>query len=175
MKLLFVFFTVFIGVTYLSYGQFLIPGEGIMDVKIGADRDEIEWELGFKGIKINKENISPELDFIAQQAVIDFDFAVSYQHIMWLPVSTLLFKDGKVCFVELNSYPEYNQMLCADIGTTEGLNFWNEREVANRIYGNNDEVKYHEKSFLFYPKKGLGVELLENEVRTMFIFPAQMK
>ena len=175
MKLLFVFFIVFIGVPHWNYGQFLIPGEGIMDVKIGADWDEIEWELGFKGIKINKENVAPEIEFIAQQAGIDFDFAVRYQHIMWLPVSDLLFKDGKVCFIALSSYPEYNQMLCVDIGTTEGLNFWNEGEIVNRIYGNNTMLKNDEKSFLIYAQKGFGVELLENELRTMFIFPVQMK
>jgi len=175
MRLLFGIIILFFGISHQQYGQFLIPGEGIMDVKLGADWDEIEWELGFKGKKVEKEKATPSVNFIAQQAGIEFDFVVRYQHIMWLPVSDLYFKEGKVNLIVLSSYPEYYQMLCADIGTTEGLNFWNNTEDVKRIYGVKNEVKSNDESYFFYRKKGLGVELLENEVRSMFIFPAQMK
>ena len=67
-----------------------------MDVKVGSDWDEIEWELGFRGEKIEKINALSSLKFLADQSKIDFDFIVSYQHIMWLPVADLFFKDNKV-------------------------------------------------------------------------------
>ncbi|MCK5103960.1 MAG: hypothetical protein KAQ62_09200 [Cyclobacteriaceae bacterium] len=158
-----------------NYGQFLIPGEGIMDVKIGADWDEIEWELGFRGKKIDRINVIPALKFIAREADIDFDYVVSYQHIMWLPVSDLFFKNDKVCMIQLSSYPEYYKMLCVDIGTTEGLNFWDAADRVKEIYGSNTNSKNEKKSYFVFNDKGLGVELLENEVRSMFIFQHQMK
>lgn len=173
-----------IGITFLiifflsinkNYGQFLISGEGIMDVKIGADWDEVEWELGFKGKKIDRIDTGSGLDLIARETGIDFDFVVSYQHIMWLPVSDLFFKDDKICMIQLSSYPEYNQMLCVDIGTTEGLNFWDDIERVKDIYGSKTDLKKEEKSYIVFNDWGLGVELLNNEVRTMFIFQPQMK
>lgn len=158
-----------------SYGQFLIPGEGLMDVKIGSDWDEVEWELGFRGEKISKPKVNPELLLIAKEAGIDFDFAVSYQHIMWLPVSDLFFKDDKICMIQISSYPEYNNMICVDIGTTEGLNFWDDIEKVKETYGNNTDLKREGKSYIVFNDQGLGVELSKNEVRTMFIFQPQMK
>lgn len=175
MKVVFSALILFILTTTWCYGQFLIPGEGIMDVKIGADWDEIEWELGFRGKKIDRINTIPSLKFIAQEAGIDFDFVVSYQHIMWLPVSDLFFKDDIVCMIQLSSYPEYYKMLCADIGTTEGLNFWDDPEKISEIYGNNTGSINDKKSYIVYSDKGLGVELLEDEVRSMFIFQPKMK
>lgn len=158
-----------------NYAQFLIPAQGLMDVKIGADWDEIEWELGFRGEKIDNTDTPQELSLIAREAGIDFDFVVCYQHIMWLPVSDLFFKDDKVCMIQISSYPEYYQMLCADIGTTEGLNFWDGIEIVKEIYGDDVESKDNGKSYFVFREKGLGVELLENEVRAMFIFQPQMK
>lgn len=175
MRIVFSLQIIFFLSTNQIYGQFLIPGEGIMDVKIGADWDEIEWELGFKGKKIDSANTMPVLKFIAQEADIDFDFVVSYQHIMWLPVSDLFFKDDIVCMIQLSSYPEYNKMLCADIGTTEGLNFWDDNEKVKGIYGINTNSKYEKKSYIVFIDKGLGVELFEDEVRSMFIFRPKVK
>lgn len=152
------------------HGQFLIPGEGIMGVKLGVDWDEIEWELGFRGKRIDFEECSEEIKLIAAQTEIEFDFMVSYEHLMWLPVSQLLFKDDKVCLVQLNSYPEYNQMISADIGTTEGLNFWDTPTEIEQIYVNFISLSHGEKTFILIKDKGLGMELSENEVRTMFIF-----
>lgn len=166
---------IFFLATSKNYGQFLISGEGIMDVKIGADWDEVEWELGFKGKKIDKGDVSPPLMLIAQETGIDFDFVVSYQHIMWLPVSDLFFKNDRICMIQLSSYPEYYKMICVDIGTTEGLNFWDNMEIVKDIYGDKPELKKEEKSYIVFNDKGLGVELLNNEVRTMFIFQPQMK
>jgi hypothetical protein len=158
-----------------GYSQFLIPGEGIMDVKLGADWDEIEWELGFKGKKIEKTQVGEEMILIAQKAGIDFDYMISYNHIMWLPVSELLFKDNKVCLIQLSSYPEYNQMLSADIGTLEGLNFWDTPEEIEKVYGDYPAIGHGSKTIVLIADKGLGVELSENEVRTMFIFQPQMQ
>ena len=158
-----------------SNGQFLIPGEGLMDVKIGADWDEVEWELGFRGKKIDKEKTDQDLMLIAKEAEIDFDFVVKYQHIMWLPVSELFFKNDKICMIQISSYPEYHNMICADIGTIEGLNFWDDIKRVKEIYGNKIELKKEGKSYIIYNDQGLGVELSENEVRTMFIFQTQMK
>lgn len=153
-----------------SYGQFLIPGEGIMDIKLGADWDEIEWELGFRGEKLSYEQTSEKFKLIARNAGIDFDYMVRYNHIMWLPVSDLLFKDDKVCMIQLSSYPEYNQMISADIGTTEGLNFWDTPIEIEKVYGKFRSISNGDKTIVLINNKGLGVELSENEVRTMFIF-----
>lgn len=158
-----------------AYGQFLIPAEGIVDVRLGIDWDEVEWELGFRGERIEKSHASTTLDLLAKAAGIDYDFVVSYQHLMWLPVSDLFFKDDKICMIQLSSYPEYNKMICADIGTVEGLNFWDNKEKVKEIYGNFKEVENEGKSYLIYNEKGIGVEILDNEVRTMLIFQAQMK
>lgn len=175
MKIGIIFLIIFFLSINENYGQFLISGEGIMDVKIGADWDEVEWELGFKGKKIDKIDTGSALDLIARETGIDFDFVVSYQHIMWLPVSDLFFKDDKICMIQLSSYPEYYQMLCVDIGTTEGLNFWDDIERVKDIYGSKTYLKKEEKSYIVFNDWGLGVELLNNEVRTMFIFQPQMK
>ena len=158
-----------------SYGQFIIPGVGLMDVKIGADRDEIEWELGFKGFKFEKADVPPTLLHIAKEAQIDFDYVVSYQHIMWLPVSDLFFKDGKVCLIQISSYPEYYKMLCVDIGTVEGLNFWDEKERVDEIYGYKELSIHDEKAYIVFKSKGIGAELFEDEIRSMVIFQAQME
>ncbi len=159
--------------TFLSsqnYAQFLLPGEGIMDVKLGADLDEIEWELGFRGMRKEFAQADEKTKLIAENAGIDFDFMISYNHIMWLPISELLFKDGKVCMVQLSSYPEYNQMLSADIGTIDGLNFWDTEQEIKKLYGDYRTVKSGEKTIVIIEQKGLGAEMSENEVRTMFIF-----
>jgi hypothetical protein len=175
MKIIFSFLFIFFLIIGKNYAQFVIPGEGIMDVKIGADWDEVEWELGFKGTKVNKNAADPELKFMAEKAGVDFDFIVMYQHLMWLPVSEVFFKDDKVCMIQLNSYPEYNKMLCADIGTVEGLNFWDNPERVKEIYNNPVNAKNGENSYILFKDKGLGVQIFENEVRTMFIFQPQMK
>jgi hypothetical protein len=150
--------------------QFLIPGEGIMDVKLGADMYEVEWELGFKGKRIEKDQVDDRMKTIADVAGIDFDYLIQYNHIMWLPVSELLLKDDKVCMVQLSSYPEYNQMLSADIGTMEGLNFWDSSVEIEKIYGKFQIIDYNEKSIVCLKDEGLGMELSNNEIRTMFIF-----
>ena len=54
-------------------------------------------------------------------------------------------------------------------------NFWDNTENVIELYGNNTESKNEEKSYFVFREKGLGVELLEDEVRTMFIFQPQMK
>lgn len=175
MRFLFALIIIFSFGILSTNAQFLIPGEGIMDAKIGADWDEIEWELGFKGFKIDKADVPQNLDFIAKKAGVDYDFVISYQHIMWLPVSELFFKDDRVCLVQLSSYPDYYKMLCVDIGTVEGLNFWENPERVREIYGDVQGLKNDENSYFIYAKKGIGVEISENEVRTMFIFQPQMK
>ena len=141
-----------------------------MDVQLGADWDEIEWELGFKGFKIEKENTNATLKHIADETGIDYDFIVSYQHIMWLPVSDLFFKDNKVCLIQLSSYPEYNMMLCADIGTIEGLNFWDDSLKIKEIYGDMEKSNRENKVYFVSKKRGLGVEVLDDEARAMFMF-----
>lgn len=166
-------FSIFI--TSPVYSQFLLSGEGIMDVKLGADWDEIEWELGFKGKKVGKSQAGEEILLLAQTAGIEFDYIISYNHIMWLPVSELLFKDDKVCMIRLSSYPEYNQMISADIGTVEGLNFWDSLAEIKAVYGEYPLVASGSKSIVVIKDKGLGVGLSDDEVRTMFIFHPQMK
>jgi len=157
------------------FAQFLIPAEGIMDVKIGLDEEEVQWELGFKGKKVPRTQARPEMEFIANAAGLDYDYLISFQHLMSLPVSDYMIKDGKVCFLALSSYPEYNKMFCADIGTEEGLNFWDGPERVMELYGNNTILKNGDKTYLIYKAKGIGVEMLNNEVRAIFIFQPALK
>jgi len=175
MRIFFSFLFIFSVVSVKNYGQFVIPGEGIMDVKIGADWDEVEWELGFKGQKVDSADAAEELTFFAQAAGVDFDFVVQYQHLMWLPVSELYFKDDKVCMILLSSYPEYYKMICADIGTVEGVNFWDNPADVTEVYGNYKNVENGKNSYIMINDIGLGIQIFENEVRTMFIFQPQMK
>jgi hypothetical protein len=147
-----------------------------MDVKLGADMDEIEWELGFPGEKLRFEQADEKFKLIAKNAGIDFDIINGkYNHIMWLPVSDVLLKDDKVCMIQLSSYPEYNQMISADIGTTEGLNFWDGVDQLSSYMETLSTFDDGDKTIVLINEKGLGVELSENEVRTMFIFRAKMK
>jgi len=175
MRIITTFFIVNVLSIVSSFGQILISGEGIMDVKIGADWDQVEWELGFKGEKKESSSVSADLLFLANATNVEFDFVVSYQHIMWLPVAELFFKNDKICMIQLTSYPEYNQMLCGDIGTIEGLNFWDDSEKVKEIYGNFEQLEKDGKSYYVYNNKGIAVELLDNEVRTMLIFQPQME
>ena len=170
-----IFFVTLVLIVGNSFGQIIIPGEGLMDVKIGADWDEIEWELGFKGKKLEKGEEDPDLSFISDVSAVDFDFVVSYQHIMWLPVSALFFKDNKVCMIQLSSYPEYYTMLCVDIGTVEGLNFWDNQSHTKELYGNQQTMEHGGKSYIMYKQHGLGVELFEGEIRSMLIFQSQIE
>ncbi len=155
--------------------QFLIPAEGINDIKIGLDEEEIQWELGFKGKKVPRTQARQEMEFIAKSAGLDYDYLISFQHLMLLPASDFMVKDGKVCFLALSSYPEYNKMFCADIGTLEGLNFWDNPERVTEVYGKSTVLKNGDKTYLIYKEKGVGVEMLNNEVRMIFIFQAALK
>ena len=157
------------------FSQFLIPAEGIMDIKVGLDEEEIQWELGFKGKKVPRAQARQDMDFIARSAGLDYDYLISFQHLMSLPVSDIMVKDGKVCFVALSSYPEYNKMFCADIGTMEGLNFWDNPARVVEVYGKNTILKNENKTYLIYKEKGVGVEMLDNEVRAIFIFQPALK
>ncbi len=77
--------------------------------------------------------------------------------------------------IELTSYPEYNQMLCSDIGTFEGLNFWDDSQKVMEIYGNLELLENDGKSIYVSKEKGLALELLDDEVRAMLIFQPQME
>lgn len=146
-----------------------------MDVKLGADIDQVEWALGFKGSRVEKDNTDHLIGLEAQKSGLDFDYAIHYQHIMWMPVTDLLFKDGKVCMIRLSSYPEYNKMLCADIGTTEGLNFWDNAGKIGKLYGVHELTSMDDRSYIVVQDKGLGLELQEDEVRAMVIFQSQIE
>jgi hypothetical protein len=150
--------------------QFLIPGEGILGIKLNVDSDEIEWELGFSGERFNYEDSEEEIKTIAKEAGISYDMAVHFNHIMWLPVTDLLFEDNELCFVQISSYAEYNEILCTDIGTLEGLNFWDGGAKVRQIYGEVQEIGIGNRQILIFPAKGIGVELSGNQVRAMFIF-----
>ena len=60
-------------------------------------------------------------------------------------------------------------------GTTEGLNFWDNKEKIEEIYGSEMISESGNKVYLVFNEKGIGVELLDNEARSMFIFQPQMK
>lgn len=149
------------------------PGKGIEDVKIGSTPDEIVWALGFKGLKLTKEGVAEVLKVQAEMLGIDFDYVYNYQHIMALPVSTVYFKDDKAVIIVISSYPEYNEVLCLGIKTSEGLNFWDGESEMKKLYGKNYESKSSDFQFYFYRDKGLSVSVDGKDIRTMSIFKNQ--
>ena len=175
MKFTLIFFISLMFSVSVSYSQFLIPGEGYADIRVGLDWDEIEWELGFRGVKIDKKDLDKELILVAEKAGIDYDFVVNYQYIMWAPVTKLFFKDNVVVMFQMSSYPEYNKMLCADIGTVDGLNFWDDEKAIKKIYGDIPSFSYEKKTFFLAKNKGLVIEVKDGEVRSLFIFKPEMK
>ena len=131
--------------------------------------------LGFKGEMISSESSDKGANHIANSLDMSYDFLVTYQHLMWLPISELYFKENKLCMIRLSSYPEYNQMICGDLGTMEGLSFWDDPEKVVSIYGSIDSQSNSDKTYYIYSEKGLAVEMTDNEVRAMFIFQPQME
>ncbi len=157
------------------YSQNLKPGYGIRDLRLGIDWGEVEWELGFKGKKYSKDAVDERMKYIADKFELDYDYVVEYQHIMWLPVSNIFFKDEKANMIILSSYPEYYKMLCRDINTEEGLRFWQKEEDLKQIYGKGKTFKNFGKEYIYYKDKGIGVEVDNEEIRTICIFNPQMK
>lgn len=155
----------------VAYSQPVIKaGEGISDLKIGGTTDEVEWTLGFRGLKLMREGVPDVLKIQAEMLEIDFDYVYNYQHIMALPVSTVYFKNDKVVMIVVSSYPEYNEILCFGIQTTQGLNFWDTPKDMKKKYGETPEQHESEFNFYYLKDQGLSVSVEENEIRTMSIF-----
>lgn len=166
-------FLFFVGALLAQAQPVIDAGEGINDLKIGNDPDEVVWVLGFKGIKLTREGVADVLKIQAEQLGIDFDYVYNYQHIMALPISTLYFKNDKVVMIVVSSYPEYNEVLCLGIKTKDGLNFWDNEHAMKKIYGKKYETKSSDFQFYYYRDQGLGVSIDDNQIRTMTIFKPQ--
>ena len=158
-------------ICHLSYSQAVIKaGHGISDLKIGNTTDEVEWVLGFRGLKLMSGGVPEVLKIQADMLNIDFDYVYNYQHIMALPISTVYFKNDKVVMIVVSSYPEYNEILCIGIKTEKGLNFWDNIKDMKKIYGKEPETKESDFDFYFYKDIGLSVSVEDDEIRTMSIF-----
>lgn len=154
-----------------AFSQAIIKaGEGITDLKIGSTTDEVEWILGFRGLKLMSEGVPEVLKIQAEMLDIDFDYVYNYQHIMALPVSTVYFKNDKVVMIVVSSYPEYNEILCIGIRTQKGLNFWDTVKEMKKIYGKEPESLESDFNFYYYKDLGLSVSIDNNGIRTMSIF-----
>ena len=154
--------------------QDIRAGVGIGSLRLGLSHGEVEWELGFRGFSTEKAQVTAaDLEY-ARQAGIEFDMVVRYEHIMWLPVAAVFFRDGRAEMIVISSYPEYFRMLCADLMTEKNLAFWaGEKEVRER-YGRSKSQKKDGFDYIAYRDQGLLLALDRNQVRTMCIFAAAM-
>jgi hypothetical protein len=154
--------------------QDIRAGVGIGSLRLGMNYGEVEWELGFRGFRtVRAEATAADLEY-ARQAGLEFDTVVRYEHIMWLPVASVFFRDGRAEMIVVSSYPEYFRMLCSDLLTEKNLAFWTgEKEVRER-YGRNKIQKKDGFEFIAYRDQGLLLALDRGQVRTMCIFAAAM-
>ena len=157
-----------------SFAQNPEAGRGIGSLKLGMNTGEVEWELGFRGFWTEREDASENELYLARIHGIDFDYVLHYEHIMWLPIRSVFFSNGRANLIEVSSYPEYFRMLCSDMSTERGLGFWVDQDVIKAAYGRTRVHKSGGKQYMVYKKEGLGMQLENGELRSMCIFKPPM-
>ena len=103
---------------------------------------------------------------------VDYDFAVNYRYIMDFPITSVYFKEDLVVFFTISSYPEYNQFICQDVFTSEGLKFWESMSRMEELYGKATKLDALTGNIAYYayPDKGICFGIDSNEVRTISVF-----
>ena len=159
----------------LNYGgisQEVVPKKNFSEIELGITYEDVVWILGFEGTKVLKENAPEMLNAHVSELDIDYDFAVNYRYIMDFPITSVYFKEDMVVFFTISSYPEYNQFICQDVFTSEGLKFWETTSKMEELYGKSTKldalagnITYHA-----YPEKGICFGIDTDEVRTISVF-----
>ena len=158
--------------------QDIIPKERFGELELGITYEDVIWIIGFDGSKISRDSAPEMLREPLNELKIDFDYIVNFRYIMDLPVTSVYFKDNLVIYFTISSYPEYNQFICQDLVTSDGLKFWDSLSEVQEIYGNNislmgytsGKIKYY-----VYKNDGICFGLDDNEVRTIGIFNPEFK
>lgn len=172
MKSTIIFLIPVILLSFSAKSQVIVPKKNLEEIEIGITYEDVVWILGFEGTKILKENAPEMLTGHVNELGIAFDYVVNYRYIMDLPITSVYFKDDLLVFFTISSYPEYNQFICQDLATSEGLKFWDPIKKAVDIYGQYKVLDAGEGNIVYhaYPEKGICLGIDSGEVRTISIF-----
>lgn len=168
---------------FILNGQELVieEGIGVGPLKLGQSFEEVVHILGFNGdLKTYDDYLADELFFEdpenSLECAIGFEYYVKYEHLLTLPVSYVYFKDNVITQIKVSSFPEYYFSIAKSTKTKEGLDFWEETNKVEEIYGNPD-LKVNYDSFIldayFYFNKGITINLREGNYRTAHIYNEQ--
>lgn len=172
MKITILFLIPFILLGFPVKAQEIVPKKNFGEIEIGITYEDVIWILGFDGTKLRKENAPDMLKTHVNELGIEFDYVVNYRYIMDLPITSVYFKEDLCVFFTISSYPEYNQFICQDVNTNEGLKFWDPLSKAVELYGDYKVLEAAEGNigYYAYPQKGICLGVDNNEVRTISIF-----
>ncbi len=162
----------------ISQAQMIYPKKGYEDINIGITYEDVIWILGFDGSKISKDSAPEMLKAPADELGIDYDYIVNFRYIMDLPVTSVYIKGNLVVMFTLSSYPEYNQFICQDIKTTNGVKFWDNLDKVKSQFGDKPlKLSYGEGNLSYYAYKEAGIcfGIDNNQVRTILIFDPDFK
>ena len=158
--------------------QVIYPKKGYEEIYIGITYEDVIWILGFDGSKISKENAPTILTAPADEMGISYDYVVNFRYIMDYPVTSLYFKGDLLVMFTLSSYPEYNQFICQDIQTSNGLKFWDDLGKVKGLYGSSPmKLNFSEGNLTYYAYKNTGICMgIDNgQVRAILIFDPTYK
>ncbi|MFC2123238.1 hypothetical protein ACFLU5_00385 [Bacteroidota bacterium] len=158
--------------SYVCMSQEVVPKKNFSEIEIGITYEDVVWILGFEGTKVLKANAPEILNAHISELNIDYDFAVNYRYIMDFPITSVYFREDLIVFFTISSYPEYNQFICQDVLTNEGLKFWEPLSKMNELYGNYSKLnaKSGNITYYAYPDKGICFGIDNDEVRTISVF-----
>ena len=162
----------------MAQAQVIYPKKGYEEINIGVTYEDVIWILGFDGSKISKDSAPEMLKAPADELGIDYDYIVNFRYIMDYPVTSAYFKGNLAVMFTFSSYPEYNQFICQDIQTSNGLKFWDNLDKVKSLYGNTPlKLNYSEGNQTYYAYKDAGIclGLDSNQVRTVLIFDPDFK
>ncbi len=171
MKFTYLLLTILL-ISHVVQSQEIVPKKNFSEIELGITYEDIIWILGFEGTKLLKENAPENLSAHVSELDIDYDFAVNYRYIMEFPITSVYFKEDLVVFFTISSYPEYNQFICQDVITSEGLNFWDASSRMKELYGDFTQLDAMTGNITYfaYPDKGICFGIDNDEVRTISVF-----
>jgi hypothetical protein len=163
---------------YIAQAQVVYPKKGFEEINLGITYEDVIWILGFDGSKISKDSAPQMLAAPAAELGIDYDYVVNFRYIMDYPVTSIYVKGNLIVMFTLSSYPEYNQFICQDIETSNGLKFWENLDKVKSLYGANPtKLNYSEGNLSYYSYKGTGIcfGMDSGQVRTILVFNPDFK
>jgi hypothetical protein len=163
---------------FITQAQVVYPKKGFEEINLGITYEDVIWILGFDGAKMNKDSAPQMLAAPASELGVDYDYVVNFRYIMDYPVTSIYFKGNLVVMFTLSSYPEYNQFICQDIQTSNGLKFWDNLDKIKSLYGTSPgKLSYSGGNLSYYSMKSTGIcfGIDNSQVRTMLIFNPDFK